>query len=222
MRIFAFVGGSLALAVVAAASADVTPSVVQVNASASELISAGFDDVGNGLVYLSVQTACGSSGCFTLAGPDMTSGLPNKGFFQFQFLDFNYANYTGLYTVLDIGYGTTGWNRTSMINLINSQTPTTSVLAQLPSQAGNDFSKFDEWLPEDLQGSIILNWQPSPGPTEGGLSQIFTFAWDLTVVPPALQGGDSLTVNAVYGVPAPGALALLGLAGIAGGSRRRR
>ncbi|MFM7134989.1 MAG: hypothetical protein ACKO0W_11805 [Planctomycetota bacterium] len=200
------------------ASADVTNTIVQVNATAAELTAAGFVDVGDGSIALSVGTECVADGCFTLAG--YAGNLAERGYFQFRFQDFNYANYSGLFTVLDLNYGTSGFSRDIMIGLINAQTSTTGVTALLPSQAGNSFCKFDDFLEPSLLDAIVLNWFPSPGPSTPGLSQAFTFAWDVTGVGGFGFGDNGISVDGVYGVPAPGAIALLAFAGLAG--RRRR
>lgn len=217
---FVLTATSVALTLaVSAASADVTQTIVQVNATAAELSAAGYTDAGNGNALISVGTECVQYGCFSLVG--YSGNLAQRGFFQFRFDNFNYEQYSGLFTVLDLNYGNSGLDRDAMIALINGQTAITGVTALLPSQAGNSGCTFDDFLSPNLLDSIVLNWFPVPGPSVGGLSQIFTFAWDVSGVGnnPFL-GGSDVTVDAVYGVPAPGAIALLGLAGLAG--RRRR
>lgn len=212
---------ALAAAVAPIAAAQVTNSIVQVNATSAQLDAAGFSRVGLTPFVSQRAGACYVDGCFTLAGAE--GPLATKGYFQFQFQDFvnNPTYYNGLYAVLDVNYGSTGMSRDSLIALINGQTATTSVTALLPTQASDltGSSFFSQWLPANLQDSIVLNWQPNPAPqTALGLSATFTFAWDVTGV--QAFGGTGLGIDAVYGVPAPGALALLALGGLAG--RRRR
>jgi hypothetical protein len=210
---------SAAVLAVSAASADVTQTIVQVNATGAQLTAAGYSDVGNGNVLVSVGTECVQFGCFSLVG--YSGDLAERGYFQFQFNDFNYVQYSGLFAVLDLNYGSSGIDRDEMIALINGQTAITGVTALLPSQAGNAGCQFDDFLSPDLLDAIVLSWMPNPGPTLGGLSQVFTFAWDVNGIGGSpLLGGSAITVDGVYGVPAPGAIALLGLAGLAG--RRRR
>lgn len=111
--------------------------------------------------------------------------------------------------------------RSTLISLINAQTATTGVTAMLPTQASDlqGSSYFSQWLPAELQDSVVLNWFPSPTPqTAMGLTSVFTFAWDVTGV--QALGGGGLGIDAVYGVPGPGALSLLAVGGLLG--RRRR
>jgi hypothetical protein len=214
-------GLALAGAVCAASSAQVTNTIVQVQASSSQLDAAGFTRVGTQPFISERAGECFVNGCFTTVG---TSGtLATKGYFQFQFNDFVYSPtyYNGLYSILDVNYGTSGMTRETLIGLINAETGTTGVTALLPSQASDaqSTSFFNEWLPTSLQDAIVLRWQPNPAPaTALGLSSVFTFAWDVTGV--SALGGSGLGVDGIYGVPSPGAIALLGLAGLAG--RRRR
>ena len=211
LHMIRMLGFSLAAVVVASSSAAVTSSIVQVNASSAELLVAGYTQVGTSAV----------NGCFTLAGTGGT--LATKGFFEFQFENFinNPTYYNGLYSIFDVGYGTSGMTRDTLIGLINAQTATTGVTAMLPTQASDALSSsyFSEWLPANLQDSVVLRWQPNPAPqTASGLSAAFVVAWDLTAVNGF--GGSQLALDGMYGVPGPGALGLLALGGLLG--RRRR
>jgi len=213
---------ALAGFVVSAASAQVTSTIVQVNATGAQLDAAGFSRVG--LTPFVSQRAgdCYVNGCFTTAGAD--GPLTPKGYFEFQFLDFvnNPSYYNGLFAILDVNYGSTGMTRDTLIGLINGQTGTTGITAMLPTQASDlqGSSYFNQWLPANLQDSVVLRWQPTVAPqTALGLSSVYTFAWDVTSVQ-SFSGGAALGVDAVYGLPAPGALSLLALGGLIG--RRRR
>jgi len=165
------------------------------------------------------------NGCFTLAGTAGT--LPNRGFLTFQFNDFvnSPTYYNGLFSVLDVRYGDSGLTRDSLIGLINNQTTITGVTALTASQANNAQGTcgFNEWLNPALLNSVILNWQPNPAPSTGiGLSQIFTVAWNLdaAVQPPLAGSGSGLSLGGAYAVPAPSAIAVLAICGLA--TRRRR
>jgi hypothetical protein len=212
---------ALAGVVSCVASAQVTNTIVQVNATGAQLEASGFTRVGLEPFVSQRAGECYVNGCFTTAG---TSGtLATKGYFEFQFLDFvNNPNYfNGLYSILDVNYGATGLSRDGLISLINAETAVTGVTALLPSQASDAQSSsfFNEWLSADLQDAIVLRWQPINSPaTASGLSSVYTFAWDVTAIAPFTGAG--LGVDGVYGLPAPGALGLLGLAGLLG--RRRR
>jgi hypothetical protein len=207
------------LAFVGAAHADLTNTIVQVNATAAELEEAGFARVGTGPFVSNPNGECAVNGCVDFVGA--TGVLPNKGFFQFQFnnYQFNPTYYSGLFAILDINFSGSTVTPQSFINQVNAQTGTTGVTALFANQASDaqNSSTFNEWLPTELQQSIVFRWVPPSPPSSPGLSEVFTFAWDLNLVT-AFQNG--LSLGGVYGVPAPGALALLGLAGLAG--RRRR
>lgn len=213
---------ALAGAVAVTASAQVSNTIVQVNATTAQLDAAGFARVGT-VPFISERAGeCYVNGCFTTVG---TSGsIASKGYFQFQFQDFvnNPTYYNGLYAILDVNYGSSAINRDALIGLINGQTATTGVMAMLPTQASDlqGSSYFNEWLPTSLQDAVILRWQPNPAPqTALGLSSVYTFAWDVTGVQ-GFMGGSALSVDGIYGVPAPGAIGLLALSGLIG--RRRR
>jgi hypothetical protein len=214
-------GFALASAMCAVSSAQVTNTIVQVQASTGQLDAAGFTRVGTQPFVSERAGECFVNGCFTTVG---TSGsLAAKGYFQFQFNDYVYnpAYYSGVYSILDVNFGSSGMTRDTLIGMINAETATTGVTALLPSQASDAqaSSYFNEWLPTSLQDAIVLRWLPNPAPsTSLGLSATFTFAWDVTGV--AALGGSGLGVDGVFAVPAPGAMAIVGLAGLMG--RRRR
>lgn len=213
---------ALAGAVVASASAQVTSSIVQVNATGAQLDAAGFTRVGT-VPFVSQRAGeCYVNGCFTTVG---TSGvLADRGYLEFQFLDFvnNPNYYSGVFAILDVNYGSSAITRNALIASINAQTLTTGVTAMLPTQASDlqGSSYFSDWLPASLQDSVVLRWQPNPAPqTAFGLSSVFTFAWDVGLVQ-GFTAGNGLSVDGVYGVPAPGAIGLLAIGGLIG--RRRR
>ena len=213
---------ALAGVVASSASAQVTNTIVQVNASGSQLDAAGFVRVGTGPFVSERAGECYVNGCFTTVGT--SGGIASKGYLEFQFMDFvnNPSYYSGLYAVLDVNYGTTGITRDAMITLINAQVATTGVTAMLPTQASDlqGSSYFNQWLPADLQDSIVLRWLPASAPqTALGLSGLYTFAWDMSAAG-GFFSGSNLSVDGCYGVPGPGAMGLLALGGLVG--RRRR
>lgn len=203
------------------AHAFVSDTIAQVNASASELDEAGYTRVGVGPFLSGPSGECSVNGCFDFVG---TSGvLPTKGYFEFQFFNYQYnpIYYSGMFAVLNIDFSASTITPQSFVNQVNAQTGTTGVTALFTGQASDAqaSSFFDEWLPTSLDASIVFRWTPANPPSSPGLSQIFTFAWDLNDAT-AFQNG--LTLGGVYGVPAPGAVALLGVAGLLAGRRRRR
>ena len=205
---------SLAIAVAGAATADVTPSFVQVNATAAELVAAGIDRSNNGLVSLSVQTASGSESAFALVGSTQSS-LPNQGYFDSQFVEFQYGPYSGLASVLVDNVGAEGWDPAALIKLISGQ-PVDSAMAGLPGEATGEYSRFDLWRPGsgDADGGVV--WLPNVGDFD--VSDRLSASLGLGNG----SGGSDAAVSGATAVPAPGVFALLGLAGLAGGFRRRR
>lgn len=202
------------------AQADFIPNAIaQVNATEAELLGAGYSRVGTGPFVSNPSPECSENGCFEYVGA--SGPLPTRGFFQFQFSDYIYnpTYYSGMFAIMNINFSGSTITPASFISQVNALTGQTGVTALLTSQAsdatGN--SVFDDWLPTNLQQAIVFNWTPATPPSSPGLSEVFTFAWDLDNVT-AFNNG--LTANGIYGVPTPGAIALLGLAGFFG--RRRR
>ncbi|MEY5031537.1 MAG: hypothetical protein RL354_568, partial [Planctomycetota bacterium] len=127
-------GFALASAMCAVSSAQVTNTIVQVQASTGQLDAAGFTRVGTQPFVSERAGECFVNGCFTTVG---TSGsLAAKGYFQFQFNDYVYnpAYYSGVYSILDVNFGSSGMTRDTLIGMINAETATTGVTALLPSQ----------------------------------------------------------------------------------------
>jgi hypothetical protein len=215
--------GLVGLALPSNAFAGVSYGIITVDASASALAGAGYTQVGTSPFISQRAGECFVNGCYTLVG---ASGvLPTRGFLAFQFKDFvnSPLYYNGLFSVLDIDYGSSGLNRDAFIGLINAQTSFTGVTAMTASEANNaqGTCSFTEWLSPSLANSVIVNWRPDPAPaTALGLSQTFILGWDLDSALPPLLTGSGLGLNGVYAVPAPSVLALVALGGFVG--RRRR
>ena len=209
-----------AMAVVGSAHAELTNTIAQSNATASELDEGGYARVGTGPFVSGPAGECFVLGCYDLVGA--TGALPTKGYFQFQFNNYVYnpGFYSGLFAILNINFAGSSITPQSFIDQVNAQTGVTGITAMTTAQASDaqQTSFFNEWLPGDLQASIVFKWTPLNPPTSPGLSQIFTFAWDLN---DATAFNNGLSLNGAYGVPTPGALALLGLAGLAGRRRSR-
>ncbi len=208
------------LAMVSTASASLV-TAGQGQASVDALTAAGYYDVTQGQPLVSVpQGDCAAIGCMTFEQID--GPLPLKGFFQIQYLDFVNTNFTGLYGWLQFDYGTSGITQQDIINSVNAQAVDTGVYALTAAQAGHPDCHFSDFLPASMTNSnnVYFNWFPTPQPISPGLSQVFTFAWDFTNYTPGFLPGG-LSITGTGGVPAPGAVALLGLAGLASGRRRR-
>ena len=204
----------------ASASASFLVSAGQTQASVDALLAAGYTDITNGTPYISVpQGDCASIGCMSFIS--VTGDVPLKGFYQFKFLDFTTVNYSGLFGWLQFNYGTSGITQQDIINSVNAQAGVTGVYALTAQQAGHPDCHFSDFLPASMTNAnnVYFNWYPNPQPNTTGLSQLFTFAWDFTNYAPGFTG-SGLSITGTGAVPAPGALAILGLAGMA--SRRRR
>jgi hypothetical protein len=207
-----------------AVSSSASASLVQAGrgqASVNALVAAGYYDTTGGTPYICEPLPnCASLGCMSFG---YTSGnTPLKGFYQFRLDSPSLNNWTGLYSLLTFDYGSSGATQQGVINSVNAQAGQTGVYATTPQNAGHADSHFTDWLPANLQtpNNVVFNWYVDPVtiPTTG-LSDVFTFAWDFTGYPASLMTGG-FQVTGVGGVPAPGALALLTLAGV-GRSRRR-
>jgi hypothetical protein len=210
-----------ALFVTGAANAVYVNTIAQVNASTFELEENGHVRVGSMPFISGPNGECASNGCVDLVGAE--GALPIKGYFQFQFQNYQYnpVYYSGVFAILNINFAGSTITPQSFVNQVNAQTGLTGVTALFTGQASDqqNTSQFEDWLPPSLQASIVFRWSEGIPPTvgAGGLSQIYTFGWDLTDAT-AFQNG--LSLGGVYALPAPGSLALLGLAGVMG--RRRR
>jgi hypothetical protein len=206
------------LAVASTAHADLTNTIAQVNATASELDEAGYARVGTGPFVSGPAGECFVLGCYDLVGTE--GALPTKGYFQFQFNDYVYnaGFYSGLFAILNINFAGSSITPQSFISQVNAQTGSTGITAMTTAQASDaqSTSFFSEWLPGDLDASIVFKWMPATPPSGPGLSAVYTFAWDLNDA----TAFNGLSLNGVFGVPTPGAVALLAAAGLV--SRRRR
>ena len=212
----------LAASMTGLATAEFTDTILQVNASAAELTSNGFVQVGSGPFVSTPDLDCAALGCMNIAG---TSGsLPLKGFLEFQFEDFtlNEDFYNGLWGILDVSYGSSGLTRDMLIGMINDETSTTGITAYTPQDADNaqGTCSFDTWMPPELLDSICFNWLPDTPPSSPGLSQVFRFAWNLQDLD--FFNGGGISVDGAYGLPAPGALGLFAVSGLIPTRRRRR
>jgi len=189
--------------------------------SVNALTAAGYYDVTQGTPLISTpQGDCAAAGCMTFEQVD--GPTPLKGFIQIRYLDFVNANFTGLYGWLQFDYGTSNITQQDIIDSVNAQAIDTGVYALTAEQAGHPDSQFNDFLPASMTNSnnVYFNWFPTPQPISPGLSQVFTFAWDFENYSPGFMPGG-LGITGTGGVPAPGAMALLSLAGLASGRRRR-
>lgn len=193
----------------------------QGQASVNALTAAGYYDVTQGTPLISTpQGDCAAIGCMSFE--EVQGPLPLKGFLQIQYLNFVNTNFTGLYGWLQFNYGTSNITQQDIIESVNAQAIDTGVYALTAQQAGHPDCHFNDFLPPSMSNSnnVYFNWFPTPQPISPGLSQVFTFAWDFENYSTGFMPGG-LQITGTGGVPAPGAVALLGLAGLASGRRRR-
>lgn len=237
-----------ALTVASAASAAIDPTkwvgwdywATGTGSVQEQLTNSGYTDMtgsgaGTGGALLSVQTDCGPFGCFTLPQATGLTGNALKGYVRFQFQNFNYVNYTGMWFWLQFQYTPTNGSPTTLtttqqnniMNAVNAQTyglTGTLVTAYNAQTASASTDAFANFLPASMSNpdNIFFNWYPTPsGPTTSGLSQVFVFAWDFTNVA-TVAGNSTWAIDGAGAVPAPGAIALLGVSGLLGATRRRR
>jgi hypothetical protein len=215
-----FVATAAVAALCGVAQAEFIPNAIaQVNATEAELLGAGYTRVGATPYVSNLSGDCAENGCVDFVG--FAGALPTRGYFQFQFLDYIYnpTYYSGMFAIMNINFSGSTITPSSFISQVNALTSQTGITAKFTNEASDAQSSsfFNEWLPTELDSAIVFNWIPDSPPSSPGLSQVFTFAWDLDNVT-AFNNG--LTASGIYGVPTPGAIALLGLAGLAG--RRRR
>ena len=218
-RTYAAIGA--ATLITASASASYVSSG-QTQASVNALLEAGYT-AANSTPAISTPVAgdCAAIGCMTFVQVDGPLAL--KGFYQFQFQDFVNVNFTGIYGWLQFDYGTSGITQQNIIDSVNAQAVNTGVYAQTAQQAGHPDCHFNDFLDPSMSNAnnVYFVWVPDPAPISPGLSQIFTFAWDFSNYSAGLTSTPSgLSITGTGSVPAPGALALVGLAGLA--ARRRR
>ena len=210
--------GAAAL-ITASASASYVSSG-QTQASVNALLEAGYT-AANSTPAISTPVAgsCAAIGCMTFVQVDGPLAL--KGFYQFQFQDFVNVNFTGIYGWLQFDYGTSGITQQNIIDSVNAQAVNTGVYAQTAQQAGHPDCHFSDFMPPSMSNAnnVYFVWVPNPAPINPGLSQIFTFAWDFSNYAPGYTS-SGLSITGTGSVPAPGALALVALTGLA--ARRRR
>lgn len=219
------VRSSAALSAAALITASASASYVssgQTQASVNALLEAGYT-AANSTPGISTPVAgdCAAIGCMTFVQVDGPLSL--KGFYQFQFQDFVNVNFTGIYGWLQFDYGNTGITQQNIIDSVNAQSASTGVFAQTAQQAGHPDCHFNDFLDPSMSNAnnVYFVWVPSPAPISPGLSQIFTFAWDFSNYSAGLTSTPSgLSITGTGSVPAPGALALIGLTALA--TRRRR
>ena len=193
------------------------PGYIYTSTSAADLSAAGFDDLTeNGHLQI-VPSWCG--GCYT--NDAIATGGSLMAFIE---IDVTYAPADvgyGFYVTMNIDYTNPSFQFEDFEAIIEAADSDIDVMRA--SDAGTDWSNFDDWI-EDPDVTVF-QWNPAE--FDGSSSNPFetttlTFGYNFSGYS-GLAGGnpfDGLVIGDIGAVPVPGALALLGLAGIA--SRRRR
>ena len=196
-----------ALAVSAPAFATLSGPLA-INPNPSEL--AGFTNVfGAGNVAQSNRGLC--YGCFdTVISPSS----PLQGFAQINFQGGLWTGRRELYFVMSFNFPASA---TSQLQQLQASLQDSGVAAYdtTYNPYGNcSFAGFLSPSEFPVTDSLVMRFDIPPAPPSLVGDEVFTFAWDFTN--PAWLGATPATIGFV---PAPGALALIGLAGMA---RRRR
>ena len=196
------------------------PGYIYTSTTATDLWNAGFDNLTEDDHLVIVPSWCG--GCYT--SDSVSTGGSLMGFVE---IDLTYAPVDaamGFYILMDIDYTDPSFQFEDMEALIESSDSDINVMSAY--EAGTDWSPFTDWLPEDQWDSTIFQWMPSefdPDSTNPFESTVLTFGWNFSGYTGIVGGSPfpGLVIGDIGVVPAPGALALLLVAGIASRNRRK-
>jgi MYXO-CTERM domain-containing protein len=198
------------------ALAGIDTGYIYVNSTAAELNALGFDDATGGTPISIVPGWC--NGCYT------GGEVPTTSLNAFIEMDVTYAPADaayGMFVYMDISYTDPNFQLSDFEAVIESSDPEIDVMSA--ADAGTPWSPFTDWgIPENY---TVFQWMPSEfdaGSTNPFETVALTFGWNFTGSNLMGGGFPGLIVNGVGAVPAPGALAILGLAGIATARRRRQ
>ncbi len=185
-----------------------------VNSTGAELDALGFANLTSGAPVVSYSTG-GCSGCYSLAAiPTSDGALPLKAYFQFTFDGGTPLVNDGMFVVMTFDFSDPSFGINQFIDIVNGSSAEAYTTAYSP----NPSCSFADFLPADQfdpASTVVFRWVPT------ATQSVWTFGWDFTGGG-AFQGGlfPGVSVTGANGLPAPGALALLGLGGLV--SRRRR
>ena len=196
------------------------PGFIYTSTPGADLWNAGFDNLTEDGNLTVVPSWCG--GCYT--ADSVSTGGSLMGFVE---IDITYAPVDaamGFYIMMDIDYTDANFQFEDMEALIESTDSDINVMSAY--DAGTDWSPFTDWLPEDQWDSTIFQWMPSefdPDSTNPFETTMLTFGWNFSGY--SGVNGDNpfsgLVIGDIGVVPAPGALGLLLIAGIASRNRRK-
>lgn len=186
-----------------------------IDSTAAELTALGFTDVTAGSPLISYPTGeC--EGCYTM--PVISSStfgtIPLKGFIEIDVDgDLPLVN-DGIYVAMEFTFNDPSFTRDDMLSIVDGSAANAYDFTYTNPQG----CMVLDWINTsvfDPDQSILFQWDPA------STSGTWTFGWDFT------GGGGfgslfpGLEINDIGSTPAPGALALLGIAGLAGSRRRR-
>lgn len=205
----------LASSVAASALAGATDGpFTYINTSASAFEAAGFTNLTPDGPVLSFATG-DCAGCYSLAQVPGPGPLPLKAFFSFAFDGGTPATAfsEGLFAVMRFNFSDPAFGVPQFINLVNNQAAEAYNINYAPN-ASCSFADFLDPTVYNINNTVVFRWVPTSAPS------VFTFGWDFTGGGFAGSGFPGMSVEGAGSVPAPGAIGLLALAGLAG--RRRR
>ena len=186
-----------------------------IDSTAAELTADGFADVTNGTPLISYPTGeC--EGCYTMPAISSSSfgTIPLKGFIEFEISGGLPLVNDGLYIIMSFTFNDPSFTRDDMISIVDDNAANAYDFSYTNPQ-GCAVINWVDTSTFDPDNSILFQWNPSVD------SGVFTFGWDFS------GGGGfgslfpGLEIDDIGSTPAPGALALLGIAGLAGSRRRR-
>jgi MYXO-CTERM domain-containing protein len=182
-----------------------------VSTQPSALEAAGFTNLTAGGPLQSSPTGT-CAGCYTL--PTLAGPLPLKAFFQFEVVGGMPTVNDGAFAVLTFDFANPNFGVNDFINIVNGSAAEAYGINYNPNPTCS-FADFLDPSIYNAANTVVFRWDATPG------QSVFTFGWDFT-------GGGGLgglfpgmTVTGGGGVPAPGALALVGATGLFGRRRRR-
>lgn len=181
-----------------------------INTDAAALSAAGFANLTpDGPLQSAPTGTC--AGCYTM--PTIYGPLQPRSFFQFEVVGGMPTVNDGAYAVMRFNFTDPNFGVNEFINIVNNSSAQAFGIGYNP----NPTCSFQDFLDPSLFNStntVIFRWDASPG------QSLFTFGFDFT------SGGyttmfPGMTVLSASALPAPGAMAMLGAAGLMGSRRRR-
>ncbi len=182
-----------------------------VNTDAAALSAAGFTNLTAGGPLQSVATGT-CAGCYTL--PTLSGPLPLKAFFQYEVVGGLPTVNDGAFAVLTFNFADPNFGINDFINIVNGSAAQAFTTSYNPNPTCS-FADFLDPTVYNPANTVVFRWDGAPG------QSLFTFGWDFTGGTGFGSLFPGVSVTSAAGMPAPGALALLGVAGL-GAQRRRR